>query len=68
VCRSARVGGLDFPPLVIQANQRLSRVGAVIGQGGDQPVAAGDAGAVRAGHGHLGLDDPHIQAIQARQV
>ena len=63
-----QVGGLDLPPLVIKPDQRRGRVAAVVSQRGDQPVGVAGAAAVSAGHRHVGLDDPHAQAVQARQV
>ena len=59
-----QVGGLDLPPLVVEPDQGGGRVAAVVEQRGDQPVAVADPAAVGAGHGHVGLDDPHGQPVQ----
>ena len=62
------VSTLDLPSLVIEPDQGQRRVAAVVGQGGDQPVPVPVAAAVSAGDGHVGLDDPHGQAVQVREV
>src|SRR5690348_14675883 len=62
------VGGLDLPPLVVEPDQAGGGEAAVIQQGGDQPEAVLAAAAVRAGHGHVRLDDPHVQAADPGQV
>ena len=56
-----------LPAFVVEADQRGRRVAAVAGQGGGRPVAAGVAGAVGAGDGDLGADDPHRQVADAGQ-
>jgi hypothetical protein len=62
------VGGLDLPAFVVEPDQGGGRVAAVVGQGGDQPVAVVHAAAVRAGHGQVGFDDSDRQAVQTGQV
>src|SRR5215471_18558732 len=59
---------LDLPPFVVEPDQGVGGEGAVVGQSGDEPVGAGDAGAVGAGHGDVRFDDPHVQPVEARQV
>ena len=60
------VGGLDLLPFVIQDGQVAGRVAGRIGQGGDQPAAAG--GAPGTGRdGDPGVDDPDGDAAEARQ-
>jgi hypothetical protein len=51
-----------FPALVVKRDQRLRGVGAVIEQGGSQPVAA----AVVAGDRHRCLDDPDLHPADHR--
>ena len=53
---------------MVEPHQGGGGVTAVVGQCGDQPVGISDAGAVGASHHDFGLDDPHGQPVQARQV
>ena len=61
------VGQFVFPPLVIQLDQRSRGVAAVIVEAGGQPVGGGVSGAVGAGDGDVGADDPHDVSAEARQ-
>jgi site-specific DNA recombinase len=58
---------LDLPALVVQPDQVGCGVGAVIEQGGGQPVGAG-AAAGDGGDGDLGLDDADLGGSQLGQV
>ena len=60
------VGGLDLPALVVEDGQVAGGVAGGVGQGGDQPVAAGGAPGA-GGDGDLGVDDPDGDAAEARQ-
>lgn len=53
-------GDLDLPAFVVEPNQLTGRVAVVVEEGGDQSVPVPDAGAVAAGHGHIGLDHPYL--------
>jgi hypothetical protein len=55
----SEVGDLVFPLIVIQPDQRLGRVGAVVEQRGGQLVVIAVDGAVVAGDGGVGGDDAH---------
>lgn len=57
-------GGVDNSDLLEELHRQDGE--AVIGQRGDQPVAAPDPAAVSAGHRHAGLDDPDRQPVQVR--
>lgn len=60
---------LVFPAFVVEADERGgSGVAAGVGQGGDQPVGAGEHGAVGAGHRDLSVDDPDLDGADHRQV
>jgi len=55
-----------LPPLVIQGDQRVCRAGAVIEQGGGEPVGTAVAGAVVAGDGYGCFDDPDLDPAYQR--
>jgi len=61
-----QVAGFDLPALVVEGDQVVGGIGAVVGQGGQQPVPAG---VPLAAHGHhdVGVDDPHGQTAEQGQ-
>jgi hypothetical protein len=62
------VAYLDFPPLMVEADQFPGRAAAPVQQRGDQPVAVPEPGPVGTVHVQAGLDDPHPQAVDPGQV
>lgn len=63
-----QVGGFDLPPLVIERDQFRCREPVVVDESSDQPVAAGEFRAVYAGHDDLGVDHPHVDCADTREI
>lgn len=66
-----QVRGFDLPPLVVELDDFRCRECRVVGQGGDQPVAADAAFSVvgaGAGHHDLGVDHPQTHVAEPGQV
>ena len=63
-----QVGDLVFPAFVVDGDEPARGIVAQPLQGGGRPVGGGVAGAVGAGDGEVGGDDPHGQLTGARQV
>jgi site-specific DNA recombinase len=59
---------LDFPSLMVEADQLPGRVAAPVQQRGDQPVAVPEPGPVGTVHVQACLDDPHPEAVDPGQA
>lgn len=63
-----QVGTLDLPALVVEADELVSGVGAVVSERGQQPVGLAEGTVVGGTCADLGFDDAQDEAYDTREV